>query len=240
MVESIAKESRVRSERKNEMYRILICEDDPVILSAMSSYLSSWGYEVRCVKNFKDVMTEFGEFAPELVLLDISLPFFNGYHWCTEIRKVSNVPVVFISSVSDNMNIVMAMNMGGDDFLAKPFDLDVLNAKVSAVLRRAYNMPLRSDGPECRGAVLNMGDATLSCGGERIELTKNEYRILEVLMGNAGKIVTRAELMDKLWETDSFVDDNTLTVNITRLRRKLEAEGLKDFIITKKGLGYMV
>ena len=162
----------MRSERKNEMYRILICEDDPVILSAMSSYLSSWGYEVRCVKNFKDVMTEFGEFAPELVLLDISLPFFNGYHWCTEIRKVSNVPVVFISSVSDNMNIVMAMNMGGDDFLAKPFDLDVLNAKVSAVLRRAYNMPLRSDGPECRGAVLNMGDATLSCGGERIELTK--------------------------------------------------------------------
>ena len=222
------------------MYRILICEDDPVILSAMSSYLSSWGYEVRCVKNFKDVMTEFGEFAPELVLLDISLPFFNGYHWCTEIRKVSNVPVVFISSVSDNMNIVMAMNMGGDDFLAKPFDLDVLNAKVSAVLRRAYNMPLRSDGPECRGAVLNMGDATLSCGGERIELTKNEYRILEVLMGNAGKIVTRAELMDKLWETDSFVDDNTLTVNITRLRNTLADHGLTDFIKTMKGIGYII
>lgn len=222
------------------MYRILICEDDPVILSAMSSYLSSWGYEVRCVKNFKDVMTEFGEFAPELVLLDISLPFFNGYHWCTEIRKVSNVPVVFISSVSDNMNIVMAMNMGGDDFLAKPFDLDVLNAKVSAVLRRAYNMPLRSDGPECRGAVLNMGDATLSCGGERIELTKNEYRILEVLMGNAGKIVTRAELMDKLWETDSFVDDNTLTVNITRLRNTLADHGLTDFIKTKKSIGYII
>lgn len=222
------------------MYRILICEDDPVILSAMSSYLSSWGYEVRCVKNFKDVMTEFGEFAPELVLLDISLPFFNGYHWCTEIRKVSNVPVVFISSVSDNMNIVMAMNMGGDDFLAKPFDLDVLNAKVSAVLRRAYNMPLRSDGPECRGAVLNMGDATLSCGGERIELTKNEYRILEVLMGNAGKIVTRAELMDKLWETDSFVDDNTLTVNITRLRNTLADHGLTDFIKTKKGIRYII
>ena len=230
----------MRSERKNEMYRILICEDDPVILSAMSSYLSSWGYEVRCVKNFKDVMTEFGEFAPELVLLDISLPFFNGYHWCTEIRKVSNVPVVFISSVSDNMNIVMAMNMGGDDFLAKPFDLDVLNAKVSAVLRRAYNMPLRSDGPECRGAVLNMGDATLSCGGERIELTKNEYRILEVLMGNAGKIVTRAELMDKLWETDSFVDDNTLTVNITRLRNTLADHGLTDFIKTMKGIGYII
>ena len=230
----------MRSERKNEMYRILICEYDPVILSAMSSYLSSWGYEVRCVKNFKDVMTEFGEFAPELVLLDISLPFFNGYHWCTEIRKVSNVPVVFISSVSDNMNIVMAMNMGGDDFLAKPFDLDVLNAKVSAVLRRAYNMPLRSDGPECRGAVLNMGDATLSCGGERIELTKNEYRILEVLMGNAGKIVTRAELMDKLWETDSFVDDNTLTVNITRLRNTLADHGLTDFIKTKKGIGYII
>ena len=230
----------MRSERKNEMYRILICEDDPVILSAMSSYLSSWGYEVRCVKNFKDVMTEFGEFAPELVLLDISLPFFNGYHWCTEIRKVSNVPVVFISSVSDNMNIVMAMNMGGDDFLAKPFDLDVLNAKVSAVLRRAYNMPLRSDGPECRGAVLNMGDATLSCGGERIELTKNEYRILEVLMGNAGKIVTRAELMDKLWETDSFVDDNTLTVNITRLRNTLADHGLTDFIKTKKGIEYII
>lgn len=222
------------------MYRILICEDDPVILSAMSSYLSSWGYEVRGVKNFKDVMREFDGFGPELVLLDISLPFFNGYHWCTEIRRVSNVPVVFISSASDNMNIVMAVNMGGDDFLAKPFDLDVLNAKVSAVLRRAYNMPLRSAGPECRGAVLNTGDATLSYGGEKIELTKNEYRILEVLMGNAGKIVSRAELMDKLWETDSFVDDNTLTVNITRLRNTLADHGLTDFIKTKKGIGYII
>ena len=222
------------------MYRILICEDDPVILSAMSSYLSSWGYEVRGVKNFKDVMREFDGFGPELVLLDISLPFFNGYHWCTEIRRVSNVPVVFISSASDNMNIVMAVNMGGDDFLAKPFDLDVLNAKVSAVLRRAYNMPLRSTGPECRGAVLNTGDATLSYGGEKIELTKNEYRILEVLMGNAGKIVSRAELMDKLWETDSFVDDNTLTVNITRLRNTLADHGLTDFIKTKKGIGYII
>ena len=230
----------MRSERKNEMYRILICEDDPVILSAMSSYLSSWGYEVRCVKNFKDVMMEFGEFAPELVLLDISLPFFNGYHWCTEIRKVSNVPVVFISSVSDNMNIVMAMNLGADDFIAKPFDQGVLMAKIQAMLRRTYDFAAAVPVLEHRGAILNTGDNTLTYGEERIDLTKNEYRILLALMENKGKVVSREKLMERLWETDSFVDENTLTVNVNRLRKKLDAVGLTEFITTKFGVGYIM
>lgn len=228
------------TERRIAVYKILICEDDPVISSSMCRYLEAWGYEVNCVRDFKSVIEDFKSHSPDIVLMDTVLPFFNGYHWCTEIRRISNVPVVFVSSASDNMNIVMAMNMGADDFLAKPFDLDVLGAKVSAVLRRAYNMPLVQSDLQCRGAVLNKSDASLSYGGEKTELTKNEYRILEVLMENQGKIVSRNSLMDKLWETDSFIDDNTLTVNVTRIRHKLDAMGLSDFIKTKKGIGYMI
>lgn len=222
------------------MYKIFLVEDDPVISKAVLNSLAAWGYEVEYAKNFKEVIREFENFEPQLVLLDISLPFYNGYYWCSQIRRESNVPIMFLSGTSDNMNIVMAMNMGADDFLAKPFDLEVLNAKVGALLRRAYNMPAAAGELGCRGAILRKGDATLMYKDHRIELTKNEYRILEVLMENIGKIVSRAVLMDKLWETDSFIDDNTLTVNVTRLRRKLDEYGLSDFIRTKKGLGYII
>ena len=174
------------------------------------------------------------------MLLDISLPFFNGYHWCSEIRRLSKVPIIFISSASDNMNIVMAMNMGGDDFIAKPFDLHVLAAKVQAVLRRTYDFSGQTSLLEHRGAILNMGDATLTYEGKKVELTKNEYKILQNLLENKGRAVSREALMTKLWETDCYVDENTLTVNVTRLRRKLEAVGLEHFITTKKGIGYMV
>jgi DNA-binding response OmpR family regulator len=222
------------------MYKILIVEDDSVIAKSIKKHIETWGCEAECVKDFENVLSEFAEYGPQLVLLDIALPFFNGYYWCAEIRKISKVPIIFISSASDSMNIVMAVNMGGDDFIAKPFNLDVLTAKVQAMLRRTYDFTGKTALLEHRGAILNIGDASLTYNGAKIELTKNDYRILQTLMENKGRTVSRDELMLKLWETDSFVDENTLSVNVTRLRRKLEAAGLDDFITTKKGIGYLV
>lgn len=222
------------------MHRVFIVEDDTVIAEAISRHISAWGCSVRCAVSFENVLSEFADFDPHLVLMDISLPFFNGYHWCSEIRRISKVPIIFISSASDNMNIVMAVNMGGDDFIAKPFDLDVLTAKVQALLRRAYDFSVPAKLLESGGAVLNISDATLTFDGRKTELTKNEFKILQMLFEKKGGIVTRDEIMTRLWESDSFVDENTLTVNITRLRRKLEDAGLSNFILTKKGIGYMV
>ena len=222
------------------MYKILIVVDDETIASTVEKRILAWGYEARRVLDFRNVISEFAAFDPQLVLLDVMLPFYNGYHWCNEIRKISKVPVIFLSSAADNMNIVMAMNMGGDDFVSKPFDLDVLIAKIQAVLRRTYDFNGQTGLLEHRGAILSMSDAVLTYQGERVNLTKNEYRILLTLMENKGKIVNRDLLMTKLWETDSFVDENTLTVNVTRLRKKLAEAGLENYIITKKGIGYMV
>ncbi len=220
-------------------YRILVVEDDAVIAAAVARHISSWGCEVRVAQNFADIMAEFNAFEPQLVLLDIGLPFYNGYHWCTEIRKISQVPVMFISSASDNMNIIMAMNMGADDFIAKPFDLTVLTAKVQALLRRTYDFG-GGNTLSAQGAVLDLNAGTLDYDGQQLTLTKNELRILQSLLEKHGQVVSRDELMLRLWQTDSFVDENTLTVNITRLRKKLEALGLSDFIRTRKGLGYVV
>ncbi len=222
------------------MYKILLVEDDSVIAGEIQRALEAWGYETACVTDFRQVLADFAAVSPHLVILDISLPFFNGYHWCQEIRKLSKVPILFLSSASDNMNIVMAMQMGGDDFIAKPFDRDVLTAKVQALLRRAYDFGGKTDFIEHRGAILNRDDATLSYNGQIVDLTKNDYRILQTLLENKGKTVSRDTLMTRLWETDSYVDENTLTVNIARLRRKLDEVGLTDFITTKKGLGYLV
>ena len=222
------------------MYKVLIVEDDVVIAKAMQKYIEKWEYEVKYITDFKNVMADFVSFGPQLVLMDISLPFYNGYHWCSEIRKSSNVPIIFISSNSDNMNIVMAVNMGGDDFIAKPFDLSVLIAKVGALLRRTYDFGSQTNLIEHNGAVLNLGDASIIYNGTKIELTKNEMKILQILFENKGEIVSRDAIMIKLWETDSFVDENTLTVNVARLRKKLEGYDLFNFIVTKKGLGYLV
>ena len=222
------------------MYKIFIVEDDEIISKTLKSSLEAWDCQVSCVGDFKNIMGEFVACEPHLVLMDISLPFFNGYFWCQEIRKVSKVPVIFISSASDNMNIVMAINMGADDFIAKPFDLNVLTAKVQAMLRRTYDFGGQTGLIEHKGAILNTSDASLTYNGEKIDLTKNEYKILQVLMESKGETVSREMLMQKLWESDSFVDENTLTVNVTRLRRKLESAGLSEFITTKKGMGYMV
>ena len=222
------------------MYRILIVEDERGIAGAIQGAAAAWGFDARSAENFRDVAGEFAAFQPHLVLMDIGLPFFDGYHWCREIRKTSNVPVIFISSASDNMNIVMAMNMGGDDFIAKPFDLSVLIAKIQALLRRAYDYAPAAPVLEHRGARLDTGDQSLAVGGEKIPLSKNEYRILFSLLEKKGQVVSREKLMEKLWETDSFVDENTLTVNVNRLRRKLDAAGLEGFIATKFGVGYLV
>ena len=194
----------------------------------------------KCTENFRLIIQEFLEFEPHLLLLDISLPFYNGFYWCEEIRKLSTVPVVFISSASDNMNIIMAMNMGGDDFISKPFDFSVLTAKLQAILRRTYDFTIQLPELSHRNAVLNVSDASLTFNGQKIDLTKNDYRILQTLMEKKGSLVSRETLMQKLWETDCFIDDNTLTVNIARLRKKLDSAGLSNFITTKKGLGYII
>ncbi|MDR1629348.1 MAG: response regulator transcription factor [Oscillospiraceae bacterium] len=222
------------------MYKLFVVEDDRGIAEAIKEQAQMWDLEVLCAQNFRNVMSDFAAFQPHLILLDIALPFFNGYHWCGEIRKISNVPIIFISSASDNMNIVMAVNMGADDFIAKPFDQSVLMAKVQAMLRRTYDFAASLPVLEHRGAFLNTGENTLTYENEKIPLTKNEYRILLALMENKGKIVSREKLMERLWETDCFVDENTLTVNVNRLRKKLGAAGLEGFITTKFGVGYIV
>ena len=222
------------------VYKIMIIEDDITIARTIKDHLSKWDYDVIYITDFKNIIEQFIQFEPQLILLDVILPFFNGFHWCSEIRKISKVPVMFISSAGDNMNIVMAMNMGGDDFIVKPFDLHVLTAKVQALLRRTYSFQGQINIIEHSGAVLNLNDATLTYQNQRIELTKNDYRILQLLMENVGNVVPREEIMQRLWENDNFVDDNTLTVNITRLRKKLSEAGLENFIKTKKGIGYLV
>ena len=220
------------------MYKILIVEDDETIAGGLKNHLEKWNYQAECMTDFKDVMGKFVEFEPQLVLLDIVLPFFNGFHWCQEIRKISKVPIIFLSSANDNMNIVMAMNMGGDEFIEKPFDLNVLTAKVQALLRRAYSFQGNVNVLEHEGMLLNLNDASLSYKGEKISLTKNEFRILQMLMENAGKIVARDDIIARLWESDEFIDDNTLTVNVARLRKKLENASMEGRIKTKKGIGY--
>lgn len=222
------------------MYRVLIVEDDKGIAQAIKTQAEMWQMNVHIVENFGNVMAEFAEFEPHIILMDISLPFYNGYYWCTEIRKVSKVPIIFISSASDNMNMIMAMNMGADDFIAKPFDQSLLMAKLQAMLRRTYDFGQSIPVLEHRGALLNTGDGSLTYSDSKIALSKNEYRILLVLMKNKGRVVSREKLMQALWETDSFVDENTLSVNVNRLRKRLEEAGLKDFITTKFGMGYLI
>lgn len=224
------------------MYKILIIEDDNIIAERLTEELSKWGYDTRTVGDFGNILKCFAEFSPDMVLLDISLPFYDGYYWCRSIREVSGVPIVFMSGAGDNMNIVMAMNMGADDFIVKPFNMDVMVAKVQALIRRTYEFSpaLNSAVIEHGGILLNMTDASLSFEGRKIGLTKNEYMILEILMRNKGRIISREDIMTKLWEDETFIDENTLTVNMSRLRRKLADENISDLIKTKKGMGYII
>ena len=222
------------------MYKIFIVEDDKGIAEGISGCLSAWEMEVKIISDFRNVLGEIGEYEPHLIIMDITLPYMGGYHWCQEIRKTSNVPIIFISSATDNMNIVMAMNMGADDYIPKPFDQSVLIAKVQALLRRTYDFSQSTFTLQARGAVLNTNDNSLSYNGNKLELARNEYKILLTLMQNKNKVVSREKLMEALWETDSFVDENTLTVNVGRLRKTLESAGLKDLIKTRFGIGYIL
>lgn len=222
------------------MYKILIVEDDKTIYSLLKEHLEKWGYIVKGIDDFNNVIDVFNEFKPNIVLLDIYLPFYNGYYWCQNIRKISNVPIMFISSASENMNIIMAMDIGADDFIVKPFDIDVLISKIKALIRRTYQTKKEQNLLEYNNVTLNINDASLFYEGKRIELTKNDFRILVILFENVGKIVSRDLIMQKLWETDEFIDDNTLTVNMTRLKKKLEEFDINNFIKTKKGVGYYI
>lgn len=222
------------------MFKILIVEDDRGIADGVKSLLEQWGMEAKAVRDFRDITGEFEAYQPHLVLLDIKLPSYDGYYWCGRLRQMTEAPIIFISSAADNMNIVMAMNLGADDFISKPFDGSVLMAKIQALLRRTYDFGANVPVLEHRGALLDTGENSLVFGDEKITLTKNEYRILLCLMENKGKVVSREKLMERLWETDSFVDENTLTVNVNRLRKKLDAAGLNDFIATKFGVGYII
>lgn len=220
------------------MHKILLVEDDEVIRQQVKKMLEQWGYEVVLVEDFMEVLSIFVKVEPHLVLMDIGLPLFNGYHWCQEIRKVSKVPIMFLSSRDQAMDIVMAINMGGDDFVTKPFDQNVLLAKIQGLLRRSYEFGKDQSLLEYMGVILNLKAMDLVYQGEVVSLTKNEFQILQVLFERYGNIVSREDLMKELWNSDFFIDDNTLSVNVARLRKKLEVVGLKDFIETKKGVGY--
>ncbi len=221
-------------------YRILIVEDDETIAKMEKEYLEKWEYNVFCVSDFKNILNDVSEQKPDLILMDVQLPYYNGFYWCSEIRKFSKVPIMFVSSKNDEMNIVMAMDMGGDEFIEKPFSFPVLTAKINALLRRSYSFKGQINMLEHKNVRLNLLNAIVFYGEQQVELTKNEFKILQILMENAGEMVTREQIIQQLWEDDSFIDDNTLTVNVTRIRKKLRSIGVEEFIMTKKGIGYFI
>ncbi|RKD24530.1 DNA-binding response regulator [Ammoniphilus oxalaticus] len=223
------------------MFKIMIVEDDQKLRELIVQHLSKWEFDLFAVEAFDDVFRAFIEYKPHLVILDINLPAFNGFHWCQQIREVSKTPILFLSSRNDAMDIVMAIQMGGDDFVQKPFSFEVLVAKIQALLRRTYSYAdARTDVMEYKRAILNLKDATLSYNEQKVELTKNEFKILYLLFKDSGQIVGRNTLIKGLWDEESFVDDNTLTVNVNRLRKKLGEIGLGEMIATKKGQGYLL
>ncbi|MDO5040589.1 MAG: response regulator transcription factor [Peptoniphilus sp.] len=222
------------------MNKILIVEDDGIISKLIEKNLINWGYHVMRVEKFDKVMEYFERFMPNLVIMDVTLPFYNGYYWCREIRKVSNVPIVFLSSASENLNAVMAMDMGADDYITKPFDMEVLLAKIKALFRRSYDFVSKSEKITYKGLELNLSEMTISHLDKREVLTKNEFKILEMLLVNKGQVLSREKIMVRLWQSDEYIDDNTLTVNVSRLRAKLKAMGFENIIHTKVGVGYYV
>lgn len=220
--------------------KILIVEDDENIVRVLNDNLKKWGYDVLAAENFNDVMKTFQNFKPQLVLLDIVLPFFNGYYWSNEIRKVSTVPIIFISSKAEDGDIVMGIQSGGDDYITKPLNMDVLIAKIQAVLRRSYNFVNEIEYLEFADVQLYLSESRVEYCNKSANLTKTELLIMDILFRKQGGIAKREEIMDKCWQSDNFIDDNTLAVNITRLRKKLHNVGLSDFIKTKKGSGYFI
>jgi DNA-binding response OmpR family regulator len=223
------------------MFKIFIIEDDHKIRELLKENINKWGFEVECCQTFKDILGEFSKYAPHLILMDINLPYFDGFYWCNKIREISKVPIIFISSRNSNMDIVMAINMGGDDFITKPFSLEVLMVKINALIRRSYSYSSSETMViEYKGVILNLNDSSLMFEDNKLELTRNEFKILYTLMKDNGNVISRDKIMRVLWEDENFIDDNTLTVNINRLRKKLEDIKLGDFVKTKKGQGYII
>jgi response regulator len=223
-----------------DRFKIFLIEDDEIIAKSLKKFLENWSYDVYLVEDFEKVFEEYKKIDPAIILIDISLPFFNGYYWCEQVRKVSNLPIIFISSASENLNKIMAMNMGADDYITKPFDLELLLAKIKALLRRSYEYTEISNNIAYEDIVIDRDKMLLIFDNKQISLTKNEYLILEMMFAHPQKVFRREEFMDKIWQTDEFIDDNTLTVNIMRLRKKLEEIGLSNFIKTKKKVGYYI
>lgn len=224
---------------ENKKWKIFLVEDDKVIAEEIKRHLKFWNYEIKIAEDFQNIFDDFKNFHPDLVLMDVSLPFYNGYHWCKIIRKNSKVPILFISAADENLNLIMAMDLGADDYLTKPFELELLQIKIRALLRRAYEY-VETKNIFYKDIRLNCDNMIISRENKEIELTKNEFKILEILLEKPGKVVNRDEIIDKIWQTDSYIDDNTLTVNVMRLRKKLEDINIFELIKTKKGVGYYV
>ncbi len=224
---------------EKKKWKIFLVEDDKVIAEEIKRHLEFWNYEIKIAEDFQNIFDEFKNFHPDLVLMDVTLPFYNGYHWCKIIRKNSKVPILFISAADENLNLIMAMDLGADDYLTKPFELDLLQIKIRALLRRAYEY-IETRNILYKDISLDCDKMIISRENKEIELTKNEFKILEILLEKPGKVVNRDEIIDKIWQTDSYIDDNTLTVNVMRLRKKLEDINIFDLIKTKKGVGYYV
>jgi DNA-binding response OmpR family regulator len=221
--------------------KIMIVEDEQSIRDLLGEMLEKWNFDVIKLVKFDDVLESFILEKPHLLLLDINLPYFDGFHWCNKIREISQVPIIFISSRNTPMDMVMAMNMGGDDFIQKPFDTDVLLAKINAILRRSYAYSdTEPNILEHEGVILNLKDWNLTFQDKNVELTKTEFLILKLLLQNKGTVVSRKKIMRSLWKDENFVDDNTLTVNIARLRKKFDELGKENIITTKKGEGYII
>lgn len=224
---------------ENKKWKIFLVEDDKVIAEEIKRHLNFWNYEIKIAEDFQNIFDDFKSFHPDLVLMDVSLPFYNGYHWCKIIRKNSKVPILFISAADENLNLIMAMDLGADDYLTKPFELELLQIKIRALLRRAYEY-VETRNIFYKDIRLDCDKMIILRDNKEIELTKNEFKILEILLGKPGKVVNRDEIIDKIWQTDSYIDDNTLTVNVMRLRKKLEDINIFELIKTKKGVGYYV
>jgi DNA-binding response OmpR family regulator len=227
--------------KQNTVYRIFLVEDDKMLSEEIMKLLMQWGFQISVAEAFDNLLDEFIKVQPHIVLMDINIPSFDGFYWCKKIRGISGVPIIYVSSRDSNMDIIMGMNSGGDDYIQKPFDNGILVAKLQAMIRRTYEY----GGQDlhvivCQGLSLNLNDTFVTYEDQSIELTKNEFKIIKLLIENEGKVVTRQALMKSLWNDEVYVNENTLTVNVNRLRMKLEDLGLKDFITTKKGMGYII
>lgn len=222
------------------MFSIMIVEDDETIAQSLKLEAEQWGYAAFVSEDFSRISETVMEKSPQLILMDIQLPMHNGYYWCQEIRKFSEVPIIFVSSRTDNMDIVMAIQMGADDYIQKPFNLSVVMAKIQAILRRTYDFNEKQDFLIVDEVMLKPSTSTMLYKEQEVEMTRTELKIMEILFRQKGNYVARESIMTSLWEDESFIDENTLAVNITRLRKKLKILNQNQFITTKKGVGYAV